>query len=194
VKKLLIILSVFTMFFVGCQNANDSNITGPVTGDGGIDISSTNGTAAPTVADTIDGSQGGSIILNCDTTINGKTQTVHINLHFQKGAFNGVKVITVIASFDSISLSFFPHMVFNDSDLVKLTANFTGVNLNSLPSVHSQGKDTTSSKYSFCYFGNDNSYEIIKEDSISVSNASSQIGVKNAQLKHFSRYCWATQR
>ncbi|MGA8263794.1 MAG: hypothetical protein WB779_05090 [Ignavibacteriaceae bacterium] len=193
-KKLLIILSVFTVFFVGCQNADDSNITGPVTGDGGIDISSTNETPAPSVADTIDGSQGGTITLACDTTINGKVRTVHVNLHIQKGAFDGVKVITVIASFDSISLSFFPHMIFNDSDLVRLNAHFTGINLNSLAVIHGHDQDTTSSKYSFCYFGNDNSYEIIKEDSISVSNASSQIGVKNAQLKHFSRYCWATRQ
>jgi hypothetical protein len=194
VKKLLIILSVFTVFFVGCQNADDSNITGPVTGDGGIDISSTNETPAPSVADTIDGSQGGTITLACDTTINGKVRTVHVNLHIQKGAFDGVKVITVIASFDSISLSFFPHMIFNDSDLVRLNAHFTGINLNSLAVIHGHDQDTTSSKYIFCYFGNDNSYEIIKEDSISVSNASSQIGVKNAQLKHFSRYCWATRQ
>ena len=122
----------------------------------------------------------------------GKTQTVHVNLHFQKGAFDGVKVITVSASFDSISLSFFPHMIFADTDLVRLTANFTGINLNSLHSIKSQ--DTTGSKYRFCYFGDDNSYEIINDDSISVSNASSQIGVKNAQLKHFSRYAWATRQ
>ena len=192
-KRVLIIISVFAMFFAGCQNANDSNITGPVTGDTGLDISSSSGTVVPSVADTIDGSQGGSIILNCDTTINGKTQTVHINLQFKKGAFDGVKVITVSADFDSISLSFFPHIVFNDSDLVRLSAHFTGVNLNSLPSVQGQEQDTSSSQYRFCYFGDDNSYEIIKNDGIDASNAQSQIAVKNARLKHFSRYCWATR-
>ena len=190
-KKLLIILSVFAMFFVGCQNANDSNITGPVLGDGGSGTIISDVPNTVSVAATIDGSLGGTIIMACDTTINGKTETVHVNLHFNQGAFDGVKVVTVSASFDSIGLSFFPHMIFDDTDLVRLTANFTGINLNSLHSIKSQ--DTTGSKYEFCYFGNDNGYEIIKDDSISVSNAPSQIGVKNAHLKHFSRYSWATR-
>ena len=191
-KKLLILISIFAMFLVGCQNADDSNITGPVSGDGGTGTIISDVPNAVSVAGTIDGSQGGTITMACDTTIDGKTQTVHVNLHFQKGAFDGVKVVTVSASFDSISLSFFPHMMFDDTDLVRLNANFTGINLNSLHSIKSQ--DTTGSKYRFCYFGDDNSYEIINDDSISVSNASSQIGVKNAQLKHFSRYAWATRQ
>lgn len=190
-KKLLIIISVFAMFFVGCQNANDPNITGPVTGDGGTGTIITDVPNTVSVAGTIDGSEGGTIILACDTTIDGKTETVHVNLHFNQRAFDGEKVVTVSASFDSISLSFFPHMIFDDTDLVRLSANFTGINLNSLHSIKSQ--DTTGSKYRFCYFGNDNNYEIIKNDSIAVNNASSQISVKNAHLKHFSRYCWATR-
>ena len=191
-KKLLIVLNVFALFFVGCQNENDSTITGPVTPtQSKISLVSDLMTHSSSVTKTIDGSRGGTIYLTGSTLYKGKLQSVSASVNFAPGAFNGRKAITVTANFDSISLSFYPHMVFNGSDLVKLNATFTGVNLNLLTIISGYN---SSSEYCFCYFGDDNSYEIIKNDGIDASNAQSQIAVKNARLKHFSRYCWATRR
>lgn len=191
-KKILFVVAMLGMFFVGCQEANNSSITGPVIQQEKVNILPNLVNNSPSVTKVIDGSKGGIIFLSGNSIKGLSVKNVVARVKFAPGAFEGKKEITVTANFDDVSLSFYPHMVFDGKDKVKLNAKFTGIDLNLTTLTGSLLGYANKGVY-FCYFGDNNSYQIIKNDGININNILSSISVKNAQLEHFSRYAWGNK-
>lgn len=132
------------------------------------------------VVKTIDGSVGGSILLNT-IVLNPQNDSILItaSLEIEPGSFQGTEEIQMIPNFSDASVRFFPAKIF-DKDLC-LTLTFQGIDLASLGF-------TPNSKGDFVYMYDNGEIEPVSYSSIVVNGSNKFIKVVNAKLSHFSRY------
>jgi hypothetical protein len=180
-KKLLSILTVFTLLFIGCSN--DVNINNPTDNLEGWEVvtrSVPEGlqvNTVYTVSKVINGSTGGYLFTgNIEQTKNGTTGCVYGLLSFPAGAFSGTKTITMSLDNKKLNGTFGPSMTF--SRPASFSVLFAGVNL----------LNTQQSDYKFVYWDpSGNSYEI-PYTFLYFDKVKGVLGILNAQLPHFSRY------
>ncbi|NWF90177.1 MAG: hypothetical protein HXY50_12045 [Ignavibacteriaceae bacterium] len=181
-KKLLSIAVLFTMFFTGCSN--DVNISGPVeeqinkeefisrTNLEGLSVNTTF-----TASKTIVGSSGGFIkIGNLATARSGQIGGDAAAITFPAGAFSGSKTITMTIDNVALTGTFSPSMTFTKP--VCFNVLFTGVNLSNLPL----------DQLVFVYYDANNVKYEIASKFIYYDKAKGVLGIRDAQLPHFSRY------
>ncbi len=196
-KKILFTIALAGLFLVGCQDANFNPVS-PDQNQAAINKTDMHGidavddilhnasNTALTVHQELDGKRGGRIQIDTEAkNSEGKSVRINVDLNFDKGAFNGIQDIAVIVNPDNASITFFPHIAaFNKK--VKLDASIEGVDLSKLNIENSK-------KAHFVYFDdNGNVLQIIKCKDVRIDYKNGKLSVKNAELKHFSRYGWAT--
>ena len=196
-KVLLTIALLMGLLLVGCQNS-DFNPVSPsenqptlqkVSFRGGEDlvenIEQNASNALIRVTQLINGYRGGNIRIDRNIRVNNRLVHVNANLEFGKNAFNRVLNITAIVNPLNASITFLPHIrSFNGN--VKLNMTITGVDLSKL------NLDRSKPVY-FAYFYNGIPVEKISNQGVGVDYRKGMLTVKDAELKHFSRYCWATR-
>ena len=197
-KKVLITI-VFSMglLLVGCQNS-DFNPVSPSENHpvlqkdsfrGGEDlvenIEQDASNALIKVTQLINGYRGGSITINKDVLVKNHLVHVNANLEFGKNAFNGLLNITAIVNPINASITFLPH-IRSFKGNVKLNMTITGVDLSKL------NLDRSKPVY-FAFFINGVPVEKISNQGVAVDYRKGMLIVKDAELKHFSKYCWATR-
>lgn len=140
------------------------------------------------IRNTINGLNGGNINLYkfFTSTSHGKVATVNATINFGRNAFSGNQDIYMIVDPDNASISFYPSIEqFNNT--VTLDASINGIDVSNLPS--------DPSNINFVYFPDDaaSPVQVIANNGISLDSNTGTVSVKGAQLKHFSRYGWATK-
>lgn len=193
-KKILFMLVLAGLFLVGCQ---DSSLN-PVSPDGnkpainktdigGLQDNILQNSIDPSLVidKQIDGRRGGSITIDKEVVQNDRKVRVKLNLQFEKGAFEGVQNIKVMINPANASITFLPHVRTFDSE-VELDLTIEGIDLTNLNLDGSR-------KVKFVYFDdNGNVSEIIKSIRVKADDNTGTLSVSGAELKHFSRYGWAT--
>lgn len=124
----------------------------------------------------IDGSIGGTLILN--ENYQSDSGLVHINCRLQipKNAFSGSQTLAAQVDDEFALVDFSPTMTF-DKEL-KLDLIFTGLNLTGI----------NPSDVNFLYVLPDGSTQTVQYSELDVDNASGTVLVKDAIITHFSRY------
>ncbi len=190
-KKILFMLVLAGLFLVGCQ---DSSLN-PVSPDGNkpaINKTDIGGLQDNILQNTslvvqkmINGRQGGNIRIDKEVAQNYRKVRVKLNLEFRRGSFNGAQNISVIVNTANASITFIPHIEkFNGE--VKLDVSIEGIDLKNLNLDGSR-------KVKFVYFDdNGNVSEIVKSIRVKADDNTGTLSVRGAELKHFSRYGWAT--
>ncbi|MFO7447562.1 MAG: hypothetical protein R6W90_14420 [Ignavibacteriaceae bacterium] len=128
----------------------------------------------------IDGDKGGKIKMKKFYFSFGKEiVTVSADVKFPAGSFSGKEQITMEVNTDEASVTFTPHMVFQKDVIF----NFSYAGINSAAVTGSPD---------FVFLDDNGSIENIKSDGVFASGFSgiSTLLVKNAELKHFSRYAF----
>ncbi len=197
-KVLLTIVFSMGLLLVGCQDSNFNPVS-PSENQPAVQKSSFIGgndlvanieqdasNALIKVSQLINGNTGGNIIIDRNVLVKNRLVHVNVDLKFGKNAFNGVLNIIAIVNPLNASITFLPHIrSFNGN--VKLDMTLTGVDLSKL------NLDKSKSVY-FAYFNNAGvPVERISSLGVGVDYKKGMLTVKNAKLKHFSRYCWATR-
>jgi hypothetical protein len=196
-KVFLTIVFSMGLLLVGCQNS-DFNPVSPSENQPALQKSSPMGVnnlvenieqdasnALIKVTQLIDGNNGGIIRIDKNVRVNNRLVHVNAELNFGKNAFNGLLNITAIVNPHNASIVFLPHIrSFNGN--VKLNMTITGVNLSKL------NLDKSKPVY-FAFFKNGVPVEKISNLGIGVDYKKGVLTVNSAELKHFSRYCWATR-
>lgn len=140
------------------------------------------------IRNSINGVTGGNINLHkfFTSTSYGKNATVNANINFGNNAFNGNQDIYMIVDPDNASISFYPPIAQFNSP-VTLDATINGIDVSNFPS--------DANNVNFVYFPDDKSLpvQVVNNGGISLDSNTGTISVKGAQLKHFSRYGWATK-
>lgn len=127
----------------------------------------------------IDGTVGGKMLMEkFYISEDGDSVFIEADLTIPKGAFQGVKTITMTVDTQNATVQFFPEMVFNKA--LKLSQYFKGINLDDYPN----------GTIDFYYILNDESVELIEKNGIQVVHPQGLLRVLNAKLQHFSRYGW----
>ena len=194
-KKILFSLVLAGLFLVGCQDAN----LNPVSSDenkpainktdvSGLQVDNIlQNTSNPTlnVQEQIDGQRGGIINIDKEVVQNNRKVRVKVSLGFGRGSFNSTQNISVMVNPVDASITFLPHVrAFNN--IVKLDVTIEGIDLTKLNLNKSR-------KVNFVYFNDDGKVsEIIKSIIVKVDYKTGTLSVRGAELKHFSRYGWAT--
>lgn len=180
-----LILVLISLVFFSCENTENSVITSEqnesislITNNFNDDVTSQN----LTITKTIDGALGGTISL--DTAIidnSGNEIAISLNLSFDPESFYGVKTITVIPNPATVSVQFYPAMVFNKP--AKLNLSYTGIDLKSLGF-------SSNSKVDFVYVSDSGNIQYILKDEVKIKFDKNQLYTKKALLPHFSRYAF----
>ncbi len=122
----------------------------------------------------INGSKGGSLSLSGSLT---RTLNFSSTTEIPAGAFDGLAIITqTVTSF--AGADFFPHMTFKKPLIINF--KITGLDLRNL----------NPGEIEFGYLGEDGLFELAECDGIFVDISSGTLEVKNAKVKHFSRWCF----
>jgi hypothetical protein len=129
--------------------------------------------------DYIDGEKGGKIKI--DEKYEGPNGEVMVKaeIEFKKGAFEGVKYITMVLSTEFGSATFSPHAIFNEDAIYN--AEFKGLDLSGM-------SEEKAKQIKFVYQALDGSYEYIDFSKVEVDVKEGKLKVKDAKLPHFSRY------
>ena len=182
-KKYISIIALLSLFVIGCSE--QTSINSPVNN---VSTNEPNWIALPqaegmqvnqeaSTSKLIDGPKGGEITLK--NSSNGGlfgTVTIDSKLQFPKGAFHGKVTFTVTHDDEACVSTFGPSFVFN-KDLT-LNVKYSGVDLT--------GIDLTNVK--FAYLAVDGSLQYAVNDEIVVDLSNGTLSVKNAKIRHFSRY------
>lgn len=196
-KRLLSIITMFLMIFVGCSNQENS-ITGPTTAEfdqngkiskvlSTLDVETIRtpqnviATKFVTITKVINGVTGGLISLNQDV-YNTERNIVHVNANFQipTGAFIGTQSIVMTVDVDNGSISFFPHMSFLQS--CKLDYELQNMNLTNL------GFTASDKRAEFVYFNDNGNIDQIENLGVTLNYNKGLLSVAKAKIDHFSRY------
>ncbi len=132
----------------------------------------------------IDGAKGGLITIH---NIERKATRVIITtgvLFIPQGAFTGVKEIKISTNSDNASVQFYPPMKFDKPLILNLL--FTGLTKADYDSLGLLGLG----HIGFYYVPDQGPRELITSDGIIFKLVGGRLGVNNARLDHFSRYCW----
>ena len=126
-KKLISITAIFLTFFVGCSNQENS-ITSPISTDGDqfakpqiLDAATLTTvkeatTNLVTTTKVINGTIGGKLFVEQEV-LNSEGRIVYTYSEFivSAGAFDGTETITMTINVDKATVSFYPHMNFNQT-------------------------------------------------------------------------------
>lgn len=184
-KKIILLLVIAGITFLGCTDNLDNTIVSTPTNTDNLTKSMPRSTNIYTwlyASKLIDGSIGGIFIF--DTTfVNaaGREINVYARLKIEPGSFNGITEICMIPNVENLSIKLFPEMTFSQE--VKLTLIFTGIDLKTFGY-------TETGNVEFVYFPDFGVIEPIESDLSHVNLPQDQIKVMNARLWHFSRYGW----
>jgi hypothetical protein len=130
------------------------------------------------VSQTIDGSKGGTIVLNgLYKNISGKVITVSAILNIPKDAFQGTETITISTDSALAALNFSPAMEFDNP--LNLTLEYSGLDLKTLG---------LTSDIEFVFMGDDGIIEPTLNDGIKSQHSQGALKVINAKLTHFSKF------
>lgn len=190
-KKSLTLVALVSLFFFGCDQ--DSDLTSPEydlpTQDNidlyppGADSIFISINLPPSeipnlvVSEVIDGNDGGEIEFDYEyQTSEDNTISISAELEIPKGAFDGVKEISMIFNNETATISFYPHIVFNDP--VEFEIEYTGIDLSGL---NPNSVDIIFQNY-------DGTIEYVEYDEIIMNVSTGTIEVDDAELTHFSRY------
>ena len=189
-KSLLFSLLFFSLVYMGCSDTTNF-LTDPVKSYPELvklpprSSSSLSVETVFSVSQTIDGDQGGTIILDESYEAeNGKTVTIYGKLKIPKHAFQGTETITMSVDDEFAAVHFEPAMVFNKK--LKLDLEFTGLDLENM--------GFEDGKWDFAYISDDGQIEWVKNNGIYFDLEDGLLSVHNAKLHHFSRYGWCRGR
>ena len=127
----------------------------------------------------IDGSVGGVMVMEkYYISEDGDSVFVEAELTIPKGAFQGVRTISMTLDTQDATIHFYPEMIFDNE--LKFSQYFRGLNLDN----YSTGT------IDFYYITDDGSVELIKKNGVQVILPQGLLRVLNAKLHHFSRYGW----
>jgi hypothetical protein len=188
-RRYIFLISVLIVFAIGCseqtniveatQASNSSSepnwISLPSIDPGpGMSVSS-----VPTFQASayIDGATGGEIRID-EEYKGGPFGEVKVKakIEFKKGAFSGIKYITMYLNSESGNATFLPHTTFNIDAIYN--ADIRGIDLNGI----------TKQNVKFVYQAEDGTYEYIDNTNLDVDVNNGKLKVDNARLPHFSRY------
>jgi len=186
----IILLALF--FLAGCENSPDEIVTTPVittllkdyivTEDDMILLPKRSALwmdSVFTMSQEIDGTVGGRMILEkYYISDDGDSVSFKGDLTIPKGAFQGVKIITMSVDNNYAFIHFYPEMVFAKE--LKFSQSFKNLNL----------ENYESKKIDFCFVAPDGTIEIIKRDGVQIKLREGEVKISKAKLHHFSRYGW----
>ena len=190
-RRYIFLFTALTLFVIGCSEK--STLVAPVVND--VNKSEPNWISLPAKYDSknmsvmampefkagayIDGAEGGKIKI--DEKYEGPNGEVKVKaeIEFKKGAFEGIKYISMVVSTEFGSATFLPHTIFNEDAIYN--AEFRGLNLADLDKE-------TAKRVDFVYQAIDGSYEFIDVSKVEVDIKDGKLKVKDAKLPHFSRY------
>ncbi len=197
-KKLIVILTLASLTFFGCQEQdsplepeiNDnaetlakSNNTGFDSFFSTLDYNTSfakDGFSIYSKSYTIDGAIGGVIReSNYWVNYNGRRVNMSATLDIPAGAFEGKLTFDIIFDIENLAVELSPSP-FTFNIPVELDLRFSNVDLS----------DIDPDNFDFFYLNPDGTTEIVEYESISVNKDWNYLYVKNAKLKHFSRYGW----
>lgn len=192
-KKLLLITSLLTFVFIGCNT--NSSIVEPESGitqqDNLIKVGDeyVSWIKLPEafnkqlkkdviVGDTVIGANGALLEINenYEGGIHG-TVSIDAKLQFLPGAFTDSRYITMTVNDQFGEGTFTPHGEFDIPAVYNIT--IVGADLSGI---------TDPSSVNFVYMATDGTYEYPVNDGIFVEPSSGKLQIINAQLPHFSRY------
>ena len=129
------------------------------------------------VSKVIDGNDGGKIEFDYEyQTKDGNTITISAELEFEDGAFDGIEEIWMIFNNETATISFYPHLVFNEE--VELEVEYTGIDLSGF----------NPNTVDFIFQNYDGTIENVEYDEIEIDVSNGTIELDDAELTHFSRY------
>ncbi len=132
----------------------------------------------------IDGEKGGLIIIHKVEQKDHRFILTTGTLFIPQGAFKGVKEIKIFTSSENASVQFYPPMKFDRPLILNLL--FTGIDNVEFDSLGLLG----SGQIGFYFIPDQGPRELISTDGIIFKLVGGRLGVNNARLNHFSRYCW----
>lgn len=184
IKKYLGVVTIFFMFLPGCTKDNfvENPLTAEPEGTSLINLPRSIKAEVGVVfssSNLVNGDFGGSVIL--DTLYQGLTGPMKIfaEIKFKAKAFTGTHLVTMMIDNVSGTVSFNPPLVFVRP--ANLDMKFIGLDLNGM----------NDENISFVYINPNGNFEpvLCKEIIVNVSERALQL--KDAEIKHFSRYGWA---
>jgi len=185
-KSLIFSLLLISLVLLGCTDSTDF-LTDPVKSYPELvklpprSSSSLSVETVFSVSQTIDGDQGGTIILDESYEAeNGETVTIYGKLKIPKHAFQGTETITMSVDDEYAAVHFEPAMVFNQK--LKLDLEFTGLDLENM--------GFEDGEWDFAFISDDGEIEIVKKDGVEIDIDEGELSVEKAKLHHFSRYGW----
>ena len=98
--------------------------------------------------------------------------------------FGVCKTITIVTNSKTASVQFYPPMQFDKP--LKLNLIYTGLDIAELDSLGL----LQPGQIGFCFVPDHGDIEPILNDGILFKVVGGRLGVNNAQINHFSRYCW----
>ena len=133
----------------------------------------------------IDGEKGGLIVIHKVEKKDHRFILTTGTLFIPQGAFKGVKEIKIFTSSENASVQFYPPMQFDRPLILNLL--FTGIDNAEFDSLGLLG----SGQIGFYFIPDQGPRELISNDGIIFKLVGGRLGVNNARLNHFSRYCWS---
>ena len=124
----------------------------------------------------IDGINGGNLEIENNFIIEDYTINIRARLIIPSGAFIGTIEISMEIDNTIGTISFYPHMIFNEP--VELDLQYTGIDVS--------GIDPRSMDFIFQYYNGSREQTSYKK--IKVNRVAKEIHLEKAQLNHFSRY------
>ena len=181
VKKVILLLILAGITFLGCNDNSDNTISSPTEADKLINPQQSIYQHL-FASKLIDGEIGGKLELD-ETFINGEGREINVyaRLRVLEDSYKGTINISMLANDEDVSIQLFPEMNFNRA--VRLDLIYTGIDLKALGY-------TTTGNVDFAYFADNGDVELIESDFSHVNIQQNQISVRNAKLSHFSRYGW----
>jgi len=129
------------------------------------------------VSKVIDGQSGGEIEFDYEfVTSEGNTISIWAKLNIPNGAFDGVEEIWMIVNNEFGTISFYPHIVFNEP--ADFDATYTGIDLSGI----------NPNSVDFIFQNYDGSPEQITYDEITTMISEGKLELIKAKIPHFSRY------
>ena len=127
-------------------------------------------------SEVIDGFNGGTIEIDNKFIIGDATISIGAKLDIPFGAFTGIKEISMVLNNKIGTISFYPHIVFNEP--AEFDLKYTGIDVS----------DINPDSIDFIFQNYNGSTEQINYRKIKVNSLRKEIHLEKAELNHFSRY------
>ncbi|MBZ0200670.1 MAG: hypothetical protein K8H86_12435 [Ignavibacteriaceae bacterium] len=182
-KQLIFTLFLAGVFFAGCSDFNNTTIPAnsqstvqkiKMPAPKNLSVETTF-----TVSERIAGNFGGELLLDGFYPSTTGDVMIEAELIVPSGAYSGEKVLSISNEGQFVEVSLDPSMQFDAP--VLLSVRMDGLDLS----------DVNPETIQFLYFADDGSTESVTYDELIVDVENGILGVRNAQLTHFSRYGFA---